>query len=143
MPEADPAVLVAAEWVAKAQDDLRNAAHTLKLGRACPTGTVCFHAQQCVEKYLKAYLVWQGVYFPKTHEIEALLSLIAHKVRPSLSVEEQALLTEYATGPRYPGWRDVPLSEARRAVAPARGVRNHVRSMMPKGALRRRMATHD
>lgn len=138
MPEAERAALVAAEWVGKAEDDLRNAAHTLRLGRACPTGTVCFHAQQCVEKYLKAYLVWQGVYFPKTHEIEALVLLMPGKVRPTLSAEEQVLLTEYAIGPRYPGWRDVPLSEARRAVALARNARKHVRSLLPKAALKLR-----
>ena len=34
-----------------------NAVHTLKLGADGPTDTVCFHAQQCIEKYLKALLV--------------------------------------------------------------------------------------
>jgi HEPN domain-containing protein len=56
MPEPISAARVAAEWVKKAEDDLKTAAHTLKLGKTCPTNTVCFHAQQCVEKYLKAYL---------------------------------------------------------------------------------------
>jgi HEPN domain-containing protein len=32
-------------------------AHTLKLGEDCPTAIGGFHAQQCVEKNLKAYLV--------------------------------------------------------------------------------------
>lgn len=54
MSGADRTGLVAAEWVAKAEEDLKTAAHTLKLGRSCPTATVCFHAQQSVEKYLKA-----------------------------------------------------------------------------------------
>ena len=44
----------------------------------------------------------------------------------------------YAIGPRYPGWDDVLLSEARQAVALARRVRKHVRSLLPKEALRRR-----
>ncbi len=54
MPKRDNAVVVAREWIAKAENDLKNAAHTLKLGTECPTDTVCFHAQQCVEKYIKA-----------------------------------------------------------------------------------------
>ncbi len=99
MPGAENANLVVAEWVARAEDDLNTAAHTLKLGRECPTGTVCFHAQQCAEKYLKAYLVSRAVPFPKTHEIEGLVSLIPDDARPSLSLEEQSLLTEYAVGP--------------------------------------------
>ena len=139
MPEADKLALVAAEWVAKAEDDLKNAAHTLKLGRACPTDTVCFHVQQCVEKYLKAYLVWVNVPFRKTHEVEALVSLMPGNARPGMTVEEQALLTSYAIGPRYPGWREVPLSEARRAVAIARRLRKHFRSVLPKQALRGRI----
>jgi HEPN domain-containing protein len=138
MPEADSTDRVAAEWVAKAEEDLQTATLILKLGRSCPTATVCFHAQQCVEKYLKAYLVYQGTPFPKTHDIEELVARVPGNARPSLTVEEQALLTEYAVGPRYPGWRDVPLREARQAVALARRVRKTVRMLLPKEALRRR-----
>ena len=110
----------------KAENDLKNAAHTLKLARGCPTDTVCFHAQQCVEKYLKAYLAFRKVDFPKIHEVEKLISMLPPEARPSLAIEEQALLTQYAVRPRYPGWGEVSLPEARRAVALARRVRKHV-----------------
>ena len=40
MPGADGPNLVAGEWVAKAEEDLTTAAHTLRLGRSCPTGAV-------------------------------------------------------------------------------------------------------
>ncbi|MFZ5928394.1 MAG: HEPN domain-containing protein [Acidobacteriota bacterium] len=129
---------VASEWVAKAEEDLTAAAHSLRLGGACPTSVVCFHAQQCAEKYLKAYMVFEGAGFPKTHEIEELVARIPKQARPELSPEEQALLTEYAVGPRYPGWREVSLREARRAVALARRVRRHIRSLLPREALRRK-----
>jgi HEPN domain-containing protein len=122
MPGAESVDLVVAEWVAKAENDLNTAAHTLKLGRVCPTGTVCFHAQQCAEKYLKAYLVSRAVPFPKTPEIEGLVSLMPDEARPSLSVEEQSLLTEYAVGSRYPGWMEghsAHCSPARRDTCPA------------------------
>ena len=138
MPGADSTHRVAAEWVAKAEEDLKTAAHLLKLGSSCPTATVCFHAQQSVEKYLKANLVHRGTPFPKTHDIEELIARMPSNARPSLTVEEQALLTEYAVGPRYPGWRDVPLREARQAVGLARRVRKHVGPLLPKGILRRR-----
>ena len=43
------------QWLQKASHDLINAEHTLKLpDDECPLDTVCFHAQQCAEKYLKA-----------------------------------------------------------------------------------------
>jgi HEPN domain-containing protein len=70
MPECDKVLLVVSEWVAKAENDITNATHTLKLGKDCPTDTVCFHAQQGVEKYLKALLVLERIDFPKTHDIE-------------------------------------------------------------------------
>jgi len=137
MPKAEDLNRVASEWVVKAEDDLIDASHTLKLGRACPTGLVCFHAQQCAEKYLKAYLVSQAVPFQKTHQIETLVSLIPHNLRPRLSIDEQSILSEYAVGPRYPGSRDIELKEARQAVALARRIRKHFRTILPKGALRR------
>ena len=43
------ALRVVHEWVEKAENDLKNAAHTLRMGKRCPTDTVGFHAQQCVE----------------------------------------------------------------------------------------------
>jgi len=50
MSEADEILVIAKDWVQKAENDLKNAAHTLRMGKDCPTDTVCFHAQQCVEK---------------------------------------------------------------------------------------------
>ena len=138
MPAADNTGRGVAERVAKAEEDLKTAAHTLKLGPSCPTATVCFHAQQSAKKYLKAYLVYRGVPVPKSHDIEDLVMPIPTQARPDLTVEEQALLTEYAVGTRYPGWRDVLLREAREAVMLARRVRRHVRSLLPKAVLHRK-----
>ena len=44
-------------WVEKAEHDLRNAEYVLSMEHDCPTDTVCFHCQQCAEKYLKALLL--------------------------------------------------------------------------------------
>jgi HEPN domain-containing protein len=137
MPDREKRIVVCREWLLKADNDLTNAAHTLKLGEDCPTDTVCFHAQQCVEKYLKAVLVLEGIDFPKTHDLETLLSLIPTESRPDLSDEEQARLTEYATSARYLGWEELSLAAARSAVALARRVRRSVRRGLPRKALRR------
>lgn len=136
-PDREKRLLVCREWLLKADNDLTNAAHTLKLGTSCPTDTVCFHAQQCVEKYLKAVLVLEGIDFPKTHDLETLLSLIPAESRPDLSDDEQGRLTEYATTARYPGWEELSLAAARKAVAMARRVRKSVRRGLPRKALRR------
>lgn len=119
-------------------NDLKNAAHTLTLGPECPTDTVCFHAQQCVEKHLKALLVLRATAFPKTHDIGVLLALIPARRRPKLDKSVRDRLTAYATVLRYPGaGPDVPLSEARKAVTVARRIRKEVRQQLPVAALRR------
>jgi HEPN domain-containing protein len=132
-------IAVAGEWVAKAENDLGAAVYMLQMDDDCPADTVGFHAQQCVEKYLKAYLVLKEIDFPKTHDIEKILTLFPDDVRVPLSVEEQRTLTNYATVTRYPGdYEPVTLSEAKKAVRSARRVRRQIRKVLPKAALSRR-----
>ena len=135
MKSADRAAEVAAEWIAKAENDLLNAAHTLKLGVRCPTDTVCFHAQQCAEKYLKALLTLSGTDFPKTHDLEALVARMRNGARPTVRSDDLARLTRYATVTRYPGAERISLWEARAAVAAARRIRRAVRAAMPRRLL--------
>jgi HEPN domain-containing protein/predicted nucleotidyltransferase len=138
MPAPEAVIRVIREWLRKADNDLTNAAHTLTLGKECPTDTVCFHAQQCVEMHLKALLVFRGTAFAKTHDIHELRALLPPKLRPKLDRKVQDRLTEYAAVLRYPeSAPDVPLSEARQAVAIARRVRKEVRRHLPRAALRR------
>lgn len=137
MPAHNEIVRVIQQWAQKAENDLTNAAHTLRLGKACPTDTVCFHAQQCVEKYLKALLVFEGKDISRTHHVSALMDWLPANIRPDLSPEEQELLTDYAVSTRYPGdYEPIPLAEARRAVQIARRVRKHVRSLLPPASLK-------
>jgi HEPN domain-containing protein len=95
--------------------------------------------KEWLAKALKAILILEGIDFPKTHDIEALIMRIPLRLRPEISPEEQAELTEYATGARYPGWEDISLATARRAVAVARRVRREVRRRLPRKALRRKL----
>ena len=64
------------QWLEKAEHDLRNAEHTLTIrDEECPFDTVCFHAQQCVEKNLKGWLVFRGMNVPRSHDLVVLLNL--------------------------------------------------------------------
>jgi|SRR5439155_24411745 len=61
------------EWIAKAEEDFA-VALTLARPRKKPLwAPLCFHAQQCVEKYLKARLNEASVPVHKTHDLEQLL----------------------------------------------------------------------
>ena len=103
------------------------------MGGECPTATVGFHAQQCVEKHLKTLLVIKSIEFPKTHDIEKLAGLLPLDIIVPLPVTAQRTLTTYGTVTRYPGdYEPVTLKEARQAVSMARRVRREFRSLLPK-----------
>jgi len=68
---------LSAGWLAKARTDLL-ACDALFAQGAELWEAVAFHAQQTVEKALKAVLVAHQVEFSKTHDIERLLDLLAH-----------------------------------------------------------------
>ena len=134
MSARDDVLAVVRQWVEKAENDLANAAHTLKMGKNCPTDTVCFHAQQCVEKYMKALLVSKQTNFPKTHDIAVLVALLPPFMRPDITAEDQERVTRYATVSRYPGdYEAIPLTEARQAVKLARNVRQAARAILSPG----------
>ena len=136
---ADEAALVTEvhQWVEKAETDLWTAALALKHSVARHgTDVVCFHAQQCIEKYLKALLTWQSVPFPRTHDLAVVIARLPEPNRPSLTPEQTQALTRYATITRYPGdYEPITLTEARRAVTLARRVRRQLRRFLPKAAL--------
>ncbi len=123
-------------WVEKAEHDLLNAEYVLTLKEDCPTDTVCFHCQQCAEKYLKALLVSRGIAFPRTHDLVVLFNLNPSESGLSLQVEKVQPLNRYSVEARYPGdWDPIDTQEAAEAVNMARGVREAVRSVLPKDAL--------
>jgi HEPN domain-containing protein len=67
---------------------------------------VCFHCQQCAEKYLKALLEELGIAVSKTHELAKLLTPLRPH-HPALSPLRRGLvfLTRFAVDTRYPGAR--------------------------------------
>ena len=124
------------QWVRKAEHDLQNTVLALRGGKNCPTDTVCFHAQQCVEKYQKAFLILKLIDFPRTHDLDDLAWRSPDPLLALLSAEERRCLTKYAVVVRYPGEEgEISLAEARRAVRLARQVRSAIRKLLPRAAL--------
>jgi HEPN domain-containing protein len=115
-----------AEWVEKAEGDLRVAEREL----AAPDpvlDAVCFHAQQCAEKYLKALLEENQVSPPRTHDLGLLTdACVPHA--PELAALRPALqrLSEAAVVYRYPGPAATP-AIAQASVTSAEQVRAAVR----------------
>ncbi len=131
-PGSDPERCVRL-WVEKAENDLTNAEHTLTMGSGCPFDTVCFHTQQCAEKYLKALLVERSIAFPKTHDLLYLLRLASQEADLDLRSEDVATINRYSVEARYPGhWDPITRREAEEAVEAARRVRTAVRAVLPE-----------
>ncbi len=121
-----------ARWMEKAEQDFLAAERLVASSDEGLTGIVCFHAQQCAEKYLKALLVYQGVAFPKTHDLRLLLDLIPPAVPLGLRREQVIPLNRYVIEGRYPGeWEPITVAEARGALEMAQSVRQAVLKRLP------------
>lgn len=117
------------QWMVYAEDDLRLAQHGLTMSSSCPYRLIAYHAQQCAEKYLKAYLVFNGIDFPYTHDIRKLLKLCAKEWTEKLGKAER--LTPFSITTRYPGEdKAVTKAEALSAVEIASHVREVVRDAL-------------
>ena len=90
------------EWLYKADNDIESAKYLLLSSKPF-YDIVVYHAQQCAEKALKAYLVFQKQDVDKTHN---LIALVARCKEFSSSFEELKneiiFLNPYATQFRYP-----------------------------------------
>ncbi len=103
-------------WVNKAETDHRVARRESRVRLHRPHDVICFHAQQCAEKYLKAVLVESAVPVPRTHNLILIWSLLPpggpFPVRPSPGL---ARLTVAAVEYRYPG-RAATARQSREAI---------------------------
>jgi HEPN domain-containing protein len=92
------------EWVAKAEGDFAMVERESRARKNPSYDGICFHAQQCAEKYLKSRLCEAGVALAKVHDLVALLEL-ALPVEPLWEAyrADLAALTDYAVSFRYPG----------------------------------------
>jgi HEPN domain-containing protein len=91
------------QWLAKADADLDTAKFLFCPGKSF-FPAICFHCQQAAEKYFEAFLTWQQIEFPKTHDLQLLLGLIASiDSSLALSLTEVVALNPYGVDIRYPG----------------------------------------
>src|SRR5580658_5793642 len=90
-------------WVKKAEHDYI-AAERESQGSIPVHDVVCFHCQQCAEKYLKGLMEELGLLVPKTHDLELLLAALA-AYHPTLRSVRRGLafLSDFAVDIRYPG----------------------------------------
>jgi HEPN domain-containing protein len=85
----------------KAAEDLYVVERLVDDARA-PDAVVGFHAQQAVEKWLKAVLTGRAIAFGRTHDLAGLLDLLQqNRVPAPPGAERLPRLTPYAVSLRY------------------------------------------
>ncbi len=119
-----------AEWVQKAEDDFIVAQKMFRARKHPVYDAVCFHAQQCAEKYLKAYLQEHDRGVPKIHKLLELLKL-CKEVDTTLEILLPDLkeLERFSVDVRYPGV-SAEKDEARIAFRAARAVREFLKQKL-------------
>ena len=91
------------EWIEKAENDYAAVQQLLQASDPL-YDIICFHAQQSIEKYLKAWLQEANILVPRTHNLEELLDIIVQTL-PTWAHWQPDFkrITGYAVDPRYPG----------------------------------------
>lgn len=92
------------EWIDKAEGDFHTMLRESRAEDFPNYDGICFHAQQCAEKYLKAVLCESDTRFGKIHDLVAILELVLDR-HPDWDRfrEDLAFLSGFAVSFRYPG----------------------------------------
>lgn len=121
---------VAEEWVIKAESDFDQANLAMYAAEAPLGDGVCFHSQQCAEKYFKAFLTENLIEFPRAHPLVPLLEKCLPCDPAFSDLQADAVLLEgYAVSARYPGAK-ITAEMAEAALASAQKVRAFIRTKL-------------
>lgn len=99
----------------KAKEDLEAAKNLSKIDNFSEE-IVLFHCQQASEKGLKAYLDSKGEIYPKSHDLETLLSLCIKKDPSFNQISFITSLTPYAIEIRYDELVEIPRDEIEKII---------------------------
>ncbi len=114
------------QWYAKADSDIIMARKAIDFPPIVLDGA-CFHCQQAVEKYLKAYLIYQCKEIIKTHDLTLLLKSCSEFDYDFDNIKLKDLEV-FAVDIRYPDDARVPtLEEAKEYLQIAEAVKELVR----------------
>jgi HEPN domain-containing protein len=118
------------EWLEKAERDFATARRELAAQEDPNYDAVCFHAQQCIEKLMKALLIQLSVQPGKTHDLAYLSQLLTPVcLEWSWPLEDLRFLTRAAVVFRYPG-EAADLEDAAQALDIATRLREKLLSLL-------------
>ena len=117
-------------WLQKAEEDFLGAVDLSRRRKHPLPDLVCFHCQQAAEKYLKAFLIFHEINFPKTHDL--LLVTLLNDIEPQISFYRDWFdtLNAYSVQFRYPG-DSVSQEEAVTALKTVKSIRKLFLELIP------------
>lgn len=117
---------VAHEWINVANLDLESAKFLMNMN-SIPFQIVCYHCQQAIEKYLKAYLAFCGNEILKTHDLLMLNKKCEGYDDSFKEIYKDCLeVNDYAVHTRYPFYEDLTDGDAILAIKSAERVKELV-----------------
>ena len=117
-------------WIYRAREDISVMERLADSGIEYYTSTICFHAQQAVEKYLKSFLIFHDIDFPRTHDVDFLL-IECQKIDNSNFQFDFKSLTEFGVSIRYPDDFYIPgVNETKEYLVVALEVKKTVESLL-------------
>lgn len=110
-------------WFDFADSDLEAAEHLLTLYRP-RLEIICYHCQQSAEKYLKGYLLYKGIFPPKSHDLD-ILCRKCYEFDATFQdiLEACVVLSDYGVQPRYPNEMLIEEHHMKKALEYAKEIR--------------------
>jgi len=90
------------KWLFRAGEDISVIDRLMESDPNAYASSICFHAQQAVEKYLKAFLAYKQMDFPRTHDVDYLLRECQRRTCGFLEGIDLKSLTDFGVSVRYP-----------------------------------------
>ena len=125
----DPRVII--EWLQKADEDLEFATSVVE--ESTFYAQICFHFHQASEKYLKSFIIAQGLEFKKIHDLQMLLKACLLKDSHLQELMDDCIfLNRFYIDTRYPvHW---PTQYTKEEAFKAKKAAEHIRDVI-KSAL--------
>ena len=117
-------------WLFRANEDIAVIESLAGINFEFYTSTICFHAQQASEKFLKAFLIYQDIDFPKTHDLDFLLMECQKIDKHSFDIDLKSL-TDFGVSIRYPDDFYVPgVNETKEYIIIATEIKNLIEKLI-------------
>jgi HEPN domain-containing protein len=114
---------VAEEWFRFGENDFESAKFLTQMV-PIPYEIICYHCQQCAEKYLKGYIAMSGGHIVKTHDLTLLNKICARSDTTFTEILDDCIeLVDYGVQVRYPFQIELEYKDMRTAIDSANRIR--------------------